>query len=520
MDSAFGYLIIVVMTIIVIFAFVLRRVFAVGAKITSIEDYLFAHSAESKGLEKNTTVLTAIASNFQTANALFVGMWFGFNFGLAIAVLSLLFAGGIWLLYRLLARLDQGAQSVVLENTTLPYERIFGARNRGFANIVSLFVYVSIVFGAVTEVWFGSRMASDAIAPMISTTDGSAVMSSQIAIAVVASLISAFLFFYVYFGGYRAVAETDRIQTASIGVMLVILLIGVVLNVVSNLDLWEWKRFILGAGNSYDDLHFVFALLCGAAVLNIFWQLVLPTQWQRAAAAESASTYVSSLPIAALGTVVTWSAPVLIGAIAAAAEGSNIGGVPTPFQGWHDLSVVVPISAGIAKIVAAIAIGVAVAGIFSAALSTADTSIIIVVTKLIQYQRAEQKDLKEVRGQSIAIVIVVCLLAGVLYYFNPPIDKFIFAVSTAQILFAAFFWRYIVSGGIYRIEDSGSALRVTIAFAASFVLAFAFNLVPYFANLVPNIGFWFPVVVLGGGYLLCQRTNSGTNQGSQLSRKP
>ncbi len=490
-------IVVLLAVVMTLFSIIFKRV--ILAKQTTggeLSDYLFAHSKSTGGLDGSTTMLTAIASNFQTANALFVGLWFGYNFGFAIAVLSLFFASGVWLLYYLVRDLSDKQKKAVLQNKLLPYERIFAPENKRYSYYIAVLIYLSVIFAAVTEVWFGSRMAADIILPIVNAGAEPKTASADLLVPLTAALLAVFLLVYVYFGGYRAVAETDRIQTALIFAMLTILIVGVILNTASNLADWSWGSFTFGVGNFYSNYHYMISLFCGGIALNVFWQLVLPTQWQRAAAANSAKTYVDSLPGAGLGTLLTWSAPVLIGAMSAAANGATAGGVPTAFQGWLDLASAETFGSYVTGIVVAVVLGIAVAGIFSAALSTADTSIIIVVTKLVQVNNWGDGEFDLVRRRASMIVFVVFLLAGFLYWLDPPIDKLIFAVSTAQLFFAGYFWRYIKSGGSRLIDDSGRAIATIVCFAAFFALALVVNLVPAVSAAFPNFGFWLPVIAL------------------------
>ncbi|WP_200255317.1 hypothetical protein [Thiococcus pfennigii] len=483
----------------IIFFFLIRRSVEAAKTIENTEQYLYAHSDHDGGLNSRTSALTAIATNFQTASVLFVGIYFGYTYGITILWTAATFAGGIVLLRLYIQKLSQTDKSSVLEHTELPYDRLFGTASSKKSNLLISLIYISILFSAVLEIWFGSSLVSGIATPIIDQS-GLSNTPEGLALGVTAITLASLLFVYVFLGGYRAVALTDEIQYKLIWTMLVMLLLGVIIQI-STAESFQFSKLFLGSGAIEADPFSYVALLIGVFFLNFFWQFVDPQQWQRARASDDSTTYSRSLTQAALWTFFTWAVPIIAGATLAGAsvDESLAATASTPFVAIYTFIG----ESALGGAIAASIVAVAAAGIIAAAVSSADTAVMAALAKLASIQNLD-KDLDETRKKGVLITMMACIVAAIIYNLEPKVENAIFAVYSAVVMFAGPFMYFVRTGGKAVVKNNNSANSMAISFVIFLVSAFIINFVPWFGDNVPYASFLLPAVSVFYGIVMAK----------------
>ena len=381
---------------IAIVGYLLWHIIKKGFSLETLDEYLCPRSADKAGLDSSKTWKTAVASNFQTASVLVIGIQFGYFYGLTMLCAGVSYALGFYLLLYAGTRLDDASKKRVFSSSELPYTRILGETKKPIQILPNVFIYAALLITAIIELWFGSRFIFDVTSPIF-VDNGLPENSIKSIPFIIVFVLSVILLFYVYIGGYSAVVETDKIQLSLIFIMGVILIFTFV-NLFWKSD--SFSNLLLGTIPIGESPFYFATLLVGAITLNFFWQFVEVQQWQRARAASTASEYLKSLPQTARMILFTWSIPVVIGALVAAsgllAEGVAIS---LPFQLLYKSSII-PHFATI------ILISLVIAGVIATVMSTADTVIIAFISRLIKIDRFSET-LFEARRKAILVVIVV-----------------------------------------------------------------------------------------------------------------
>lgn len=484
-------LMIILLIVFCTFGYILKKVIEVAVPVNSIDKYLYAHDYmdDKSGLNKEVTIFTTIASNFQAANVFAVGLFLGFHFGILIAFLSFTFSAGLVFLYWLLLNLPKVEAKYVLESNRLPYQMVFFGKSSVCIGVVSFIVYFSVLSSAVFELWYGTIAVEAIVAPMIGQE------FSGLVFPAVAICLAVLLFSYVYIGGYMAVAVSDKAQALLICGLLSVLVSGCILDWVVSVEFLP-NNFFYGASGQITDFWLLVAIFVGATVMNVSWQLVSPQQWQRARSARNSETYIASLLPSALGVLFTWLLPVSVGAYLAGTvmpDGMSDG----PYSSitiWFEYFVLQEDVSVVTRIFSAVLLGVCVAGVFAAALSTADTAIIAVVAKVIRLLPKSGQSIDVARDRAGAAVLFSSVFVAFLFYIEPEIEKMIFTISSAQMIFFPIFVAFVLKGGRKKIRSGVPSTLMAASFCLAFVTAIVANLGGEFVVVWDHWNYWLPAV--------------------------
>ena len=497
--------IIVFIVVVAIMIFLIaRKAISVGRNLSDKEDYLYGRH-ENKGLDVETTWMTSVASNFQSASVLAIGLTLGYLYGLTMLITAITYSLGIAWIYYETKRLPDEKQRGVFDSGELPYDRIFKGTDIRWKIIVNVLIYVALIITAVLEIWLGSDMINHIVVALPNTEANIQMDESGIPVpvAVTSIILTVLLFIYVYAGGYAVVAKTDKLQLGYIFLLLIILIFSPVAAAFTQRDItFDWPALFIGGASA--DLSWGFmALLLGIVFLNVPWQYVDPQQWQRAHAADNHMVYIDSLPTTVKMVFITWGIPVSIGAIYAALGNEGVGkDVVSVLEGWKNIDILL----GGGGIITGIIFGLSACGIIAAALSTADTVIVATLARLILLN-GNELELDIIRKRAVAATFLVWFFAGILYLIDKRVQDVIFAVYSAQVLFAPFFLYFIRNGGSSHIETRKTIL-IVFAYIVSFFIALLLN----FSSIFPSgTGYVWPVVVLAMGWFLAHRTMSDNN---------
>nr|VFK06328.1 MAG: Na+/proline symporter [Candidatus Kentron sp. LPFa]VFK23483.1 MAG: Na+/proline symporter [Candidatus Kentron sp. LPFa] len=464
----------------------LRRVFVAGSTLTDVTDYLYAGSS----LPKKDLWRTAIASNFQAASNLFIGIQLGYLYGANLVITAFAYTGGFWLLKRLVVSQTDEQLATVFQRNELPYDRLLPVLTPKWRMVLNFFIYASILFVAVLEVWLAVKFIGEVSAPVLGVDASMA--TSIFPAMIVAIVVVAALFFYVYVGGYRAIVATDEYQLNLISIMLIFLIGGcglAIFPLIGEGSAFHGNSFVYGSGNSgFSILGLGLAL--GFSFLNLFWPLLNPQQWQRAQAANNAKEYLSSLRPTMIGIGISWSIPVLVGALLAGfISDIDVSLIAVyPFQEWLKVDE--------SGFVAPIILAFCAAGILAAALSTSDTVVMAFIAYILGGDRKEIL-LGDARQKSVGVTVIIFIAALVIYVRDPSIEQFLFAVFTALVIFAPAFVHYVYSGGSTAFSRPLPSKILIGFFVASYLFVVWVNLfasgpIAEYAYYLP-----FPIFVLG-----------------------
>ena len=497
MDKAFFILAISVPLLLL-----LRVIFREGMRISSLSEFLYSKSETgSCGLSYSTTWKTAVASHFQSTSVLIVGLTIGFYYGFSMILTAITFSVGIYILFYFQHFLPSATLKRIFDSEALPYDRLFGHLGKLEFYVLNFLIYFILIFNAVLELWLVTKLISQISGTIFPVFDNIAATESEYySTYFIVMLMSLLLFFYVYVGGYRAVAHTDEYQLRFIYILAGTTILGAIA-VLFSYDSYDFSRFMWGTTNvQFSDIGFLFLLL-GIVALNTFWQFVDPQQWQRARAAESAEIYHKSLLKTAKATFIIWAIPVVAGCILAGVGQrlvtSGVGIEFVPFQIWHQLLD----SSYIGELFAAIILGISVFGLICASMSSSDTAVIAFLARIATIQPTTST-LEKTRRVSTVVTMLIFFLAIGLYILDKRVEQVIFALFSAQVLFAPYFMRWILSAGNLTMR-SGRPTHITIAaFVISFIVAVAVNFIPFFNTLLSGVGYLWPVIVLMIGTIL------------------
>lgn len=144
---------------VVVFAYLLRKVWQYGLEIRTAGEYLTARSASYHGLSPTVAWLTAVATNFQTASVLFVGVVFGYRYGMIMSLTALSFAAGVIVLLWASSRLSSAEKDLLFSNSRPVYLRLFSSSGKTLmVQARNWLIYGSVLASAVLELYFGSTM--------------------------------------------------------------------------------------------------------------------------------------------------------------------------------------------------------------------------------------------------------------------------------------------------------------------------------------------------------------------------
>ena len=465
----------------------------------SAVEYIYGHERGGEGFDTGTLWRSAVASNFQAASNLFIGIQLGFIYGSAILLTGFAYALGfvaIWFAYR---RLSSGALDRLFYSDLSPYDRILAGLKFNKHRIYTLAVYLTILFVAVLEVWIVVRFFSDT-AGAVAELRPNELFNREYLEVFGAAIVTGALFFYVYVGGYRAIAITDRFQFALIVTMFLIFIISVC-----------YSAFFSTAGSPFVQDDFIFGegrfefapeaigIALAFSFLNFLQQFTDPQQWQRARASNSVSDYLSSLLPTAAGVSVTWTLPVLGGCFLA----GYVNGMNSDIVAAYPFTLFIKEFRGdefwIYVAVAITAVGVS--GIIAAALSTADTVILAFLSRLFDFSDG-RVSLNEARQRGVGASIVVFYTALVLYLFEPKLENVILAVYSAQAIFAVPFSRYILTAGEAKFQLFFPSHAIAITFILFMLLSVLANF--QIVILFPDSQYYLPIIyfVVGAVYAI------------------
>lgn len=446
------------------------------------EDYI--ENKQHSGLSRTGSWITNVASNFQTASVLYVGMYFGYSFGLAMLVTAISFAGGMILLRFYLIKTPAHKRQFLLDNNSRPFANLLHKMNDSkYSTKIVMIIYLAVLFSAVLETWFGTQVTDQFLVHIIENNNAEGSLIKYIDyFGLMLVLIT--LFIYVYVGGYKSVEVTDEIQLRLIAAMLVLLMTGVLAYVFHNWNQFDWLKIIVGREEFSGKFTYLGVLMTGAFVLNVFWQFVDPQQWQRARATSTAEEYISGLKTSSFGVFATWSVPIFCGAAMASVCDIPKGEVLTyPFFFLSES--LNSIWGPFGKLLSVILLTVAAAGIIAAAISSADTAIMAYVSQVCP----TEKKLSVLRNKAFAATLVMWTLAFVLYLYHPNIENVIFSAYSAQLVFAPLFILQFLSGSLnplslftQRAACAAYIIFLTLSIAANF---FNFFGIPYFSFIIP-----------------------------------
>lgn len=496
-------LIVFVVFLVVFFGYLLKRVLKDSSNIQSVEDYLFCHGENSDGINERSSWVTAVASNFQAASVLFVGLYFGFTYGLTMLLTAFSFALGIYYLRKSLLPLNKEAKQKIFTESKLPYDKIYGTKRGTSSNAIIIFIYFTVLFSAVLEVWFGVSILQDLANPLLENANLQNGNIDHKILSYSYLFIGAILFAYVYIGGYRAVIITDDIQLRMIFVMLLLMILGVVINAINSKAVFDFKAMLIGGGTLAADPKYFFALMGGAVVLNFFWQFVDPQQWQRARAATSEREYINSLSKASVWVFISWALPIICGAIIVATNSSLELSSPAsfPFIILYDYLKIFEMKSF--HYLSSLALAISATGIISASISSADTAIIAFISKIAGSNGT--KSIVATRQKAIVATFLVCTVAAIIYKISPQIENAIFSVYSAQIIFAGIFLKYIQTGGNCTIRKKSTSVVISIIFVTSFVISVSVSFVPAVTKILPYGSFLLPPIYFIIGLFLSKK---------------
>ena len=466
--------------------------------VSSVAMYLYAKDDDHGGITRSQSWMNAVASNFQTASVLVVGIELGFQFGLTMLWMALTFSWGIVLFKNMLKNSTRDQLQHLYKSKSTPYTRMLPDATPIPKVMLHAAIYLAVLGTAIFEIWLTTELSRDIVSAFASRGAHLPIQSENIAYFLGAAL-TVVLLAYVFYGGYLAVVRTDRFQLSCIVMMLVAVAIGTAFSI-AMASSFETEKLIFGSSGSQILTWSFWALILGIIVLNIFWQLLDPQVWQRGQAAESPEVFLASQGKNALFTFLTWSVPTVFGAAMAASGVSQDGfAASAPFVALLTLDNYFNLSNWFSSL----SLAIALAGIFAAALSSADTAIIAFVADLPRFSNGAPP-LSVVREKAITVTILAAVFAGLLYWISPDIKNAIFAIYSGMMVFVYPMYKFIRSGAQHAIAGQKASNRLALTFVTFVVAGVGANLIP---ALREGLGPWVyvvPLLAILVGYLVCR----------------
>jgi len=197
----------------------------------------------------------------------------------------------------------------------------------------------------------------------------------QVPAPVVVTALSVVAFVYTAVGGFRAVIVTDRIQMASIRLLLIALSVFYIVFAAWNVG---WSASLERI--PYDVLHPTYrpglvAFLVGILIINVPTFISDMSVWQRIAGAQRPETVTGGLLSSVFGSAITWSVFALLACFAFI---FTVEPTAAAAQGLNPLAAVLHVIGSQHTVFASVTLFVVVLGLYGAMLSTASTQLIAV----------------------------------------------------------------------------------------------------------------------------------------------
>lgn len=255
---------------------------------------------------------------------------------------------------------------------------------------------------------------------------------------VIVVVLSIVAFFYTASGGFRAVIVTDRIQMASIWLLLTILPVFYIVYIITN---GGWTQNLSKIPEGVLSLSYregLTAFLLGIFVINVPTFISDMTIWQRIAGTQKEKNLVAGLWFSVTSSAITWAIIALLACFALIFQSADS-------TETNPLVAVLVTLTQSDTILSKIALFLAVVGLYGAMLSTASTQLIAVSHTVYEdiASKLRKKELairlhnkKELRiSRTILIIAAVCstVLVEVLSKVGFSIADLVFAIYGAQL---------------------------------------------------------------------------------------
>ena len=253
-------------------------------------------------------------------------------------------------------------------------------------------------------------------------------------VVVVLSVVS---FVYTAVGGFRAVIITDRIQMASIWLLLLAMPVFYALFAMGHGGLAESWSKVPPEVWSFSPRTGLWSFLLGIVIINVPTFLSDMSIWQRIAGAQKDQTVIGGLWASVIGSAVTWAAFVVLACLAFIV-------VPKPDERGLLVGVLEAIGRS-GGFVSGLILFCIVLGLYGAMLSTASTQLIAVSHSLYEdlFCRRQGKALKDRLGSArelrisrtilIGSAVISMLLVQSLSLAGFSIADLVFAIYGAQV---------------------------------------------------------------------------------------
>jgi len=442
-----------------------------GRHVHDVRDF-FLHGQRLSGRGLRVTI---VASNVSLAAAILAFLAIGYEFRLAALLAPVTWVLGYLLLIAVLPRIQPHlADGVTLHG--------FLARS-----------YRSTTVGVLASFLSAAGFLGVFGIEIIATVKLLPLDADPITEIAATLLLTLLVVAYAARSGFYGVLATDRLQ-------LFVLIFGAVLLLFLAVDLLGWNpERALESGRLQADhfglLAMPLALVVGLCVVNLPWQLVDMSTWQRLAACRDQAELRGHVGRASLGIFLLWSLLILLGA------SLYLAGDETAVRGREAAFFIDLFSTPLPR-------AVLVATAIAAMLSTADSMLLAAAQTMtmdvvfVDRQRVDLGEKIEITprdsermlrlGRSLTLLIglpapLICWTAS---YFVPSILELFFLVFSAQV---ALFWIVLVA--LFRPEFAAAGRQAAIRsllLAAGVGLLFAlailiFGLAQLYYWLTPSV---------------------------------